>query len=122
MEQDRIFIKDLLIRAIVGVNQDERKDRQDVLINITLTADVSSAITTDDLDGSVDYRAVTKEIIAHTESARRFTVEALAGDIARICLSQRRVRRARIRVEKPGALRFAGSCGVEIERGSGWGG
>ena len=59
---------------------------------------------------------MTKKIIEHVESTGRFTVEALAADVARLCLETRGVQRARVRVEKPGALRFARSVGVEIER------
>jgi dihydroneopterin aldolase len=59
---------------------------------------------------------VAKAVIEHIESHQPFTVEALATDIARLCLAQPRVKRVRVRVEKPGALRFAHSVGVEIER------
>ena len=49
-------------------------------------------------------------------TSQRFTIEALAADIVSICLSHSGVKSARVRVEKPGALRFASSVGVEIER------
>jgi len=61
---------------------------------------------------------VAKQVIAHTESAQRLTVEALATDIAGICLRMAGVSRVRVRVEKPGAVRYARSVGVEIERGA----
>lgn len=116
MFEDRIEIRDLLVRGIIGVNEWERTNRQDILINITLFADLRPAGRTDDLTQSVDYKAVAKQVIAHAESSARLTVEALAADIARICLERAGVRRVRVRVEKPAALRFARSVGVEIER------
>jgi len=116
---DSIFVKDLLLRGIIGVNDWEREVEQDILVNLTLTADLSRAGQTDDLADTVNYRTVTKKIIAHVEGAQRFTLEALAADIAAICLAEPGVRRAWVRVEKPGALRFARSVGVEIERESG---
>jgi FolB domain-containing protein len=64
----------------------------------------------------VNYRTVTKKIQAHAEESARFTVEALAADLARICLSEPGVLKVKVRVEKPGAVRFARSVGVEIER------
>ncbi|MGB8251690.1 MAG: dihydroneopterin aldolase, partial [Anaerolineaceae bacterium] len=70
----------------------------------------------DTLTDSVNYRTVAKAVIAHTQSAKRFTVEALAEDIAAICLVQPGVVSATVRVEKPGAVRYARSVGVEIER------
>jgi FolB domain-containing protein len=116
MAGDCIEIKDLLLRGIVGINAWEREKPQDILVNITLFADLRRAGASDDLTDSVNYRTLTKQIIAHVESAGRFTVEALAADVARLCLETPGVQRARVRVEKPGALRFARSVGVEIER------
>jgi FolB domain-containing protein len=116
MGQDRIEIKDLLLRGIIGINDWEREKKQDILVNITLFADLRTAGQSDSIDDSVNYRTVAKKIIQHVEGSQRFTVEALAEDLVRICLSERGVQKARIRVEKPGALRFARSVGVEIER------
>jgi FolB domain-containing protein len=116
MSQDRIEITDLLLRGIIGVNDWEREQPQDILINITLFADLHRAGFTDNIDDTANYRSVTKEIIRHVETSQRFTVEALASDIARICLGHPGVGKVRVRVEKPGALRFAQSVGVEIER------
>lgn len=116
MPEDRIEIKDLLLRGIIGINDWEREAEQDILINITLTADLTEAGRTDSIEHTVNYRTLTKQVISHVESSQRFTVEALAADIAGICLAQDGVTRARVRVEKPGALRFARSVGVEIER------
>jgi FolB domain-containing protein len=116
---DLIVIKDLLLRGVIGVNDWEREVEQDILVNVTLTADLSRAGQTDDLGDTVNYRTVAKKIIAHVEGTQRFTLEALAADIAAICLAEAGVRRTRVRVEKPGALRFARSVGVEIEREAG---
>lgn len=116
MPEDKILINDLLVRGILGVNDWERKQRQDITINLVLTTDVREAAATDDLALSVDYRTITKRVIEHVESSARFTVEALAEDIARLCLTEEAVSRVRVRVEKPGAVRFARSVGVELER------
>ncbi len=117
--EDRIEIKDLLVRGIIGVNDWERENKQDILIQLTLFTDLSRAGATDSIDDTVNYRTVTKEVIAHVEASARFTIEALAADLAAVCLGHRGVRRVRVRVEKPGALRFARSVGVEIEREAG---
>jgi FolB domain-containing protein len=116
MSQDQIIIKDLLLRGIIGINDWEREKEQDILINITLSGDLKPAGSSDQIEDTINYRTITKQIIAHIENAKRFTVEALAQDIAQICLSAEGVERAHVRVEKPGALRFASSVGVEIER------
>jgi len=113
---DKTFITDLLVRGIIGVNDWERKKPQDILINITVFADTVRAGETDNIMDCVDYSALAKKIQVHAETAARLTVEALANDLAKICLQQTSVQKTIVRVEKPGAVRFAKSVGVEIER------
>ena len=113
---DKIIIKDLLVRGVIGVNDGERELAQDILINVEISADLSKAGKSDRLEESVNYRTVSKKIIAHSQTAERWTVEALAADIAGLCLAEPGVQAVRVRVEKPGALRGARSAGVEIER------
>ncbi len=113
---DRIIISDLLVRTIIGVNDNERKDRQDVVINCSLSVDLSKAGKSDRLEDSVDYRALNKKIISMAQSSKFYLVEALAQAVADICLEHPAVRETHVRVEKPGALRFARTVGVEITR------
>ena len=113
---DKTFIKDLVARGIIGINDWEREKPQEILINITVFSDTRAAAKSDDLADCVDYRALAKKAQTHAETAARFTVEALANDIAAICLEQKGVQRAIVRVEKPGAVRFSKSVGVEVER------
>lgn len=113
---DKIIIRDLLLRAIVGLNPDERVKKQDVLINIVLFTDIGTAAKSDDIDASVNYKVVTKRVIDHVENSSDLLVEKLVTDTARIILTEFPVQRVRVRVEKPDALRFAKSVGIEIER------
>ena len=113
---DQIFIKDLLCRGVIGISDNERSQPQDIVINIVLFADISRAGVSDSINDCVNYRTVAKRVLAHTEKIQRFTVEALATDISKLCLENPLVEKVRVRVEKPGAVRFAASVGVEIER------
>ena len=114
---DKVIINDLVARGIIGVNDWERERPQDIRINVIALTDTRKAARTDDLGDCVDYRALAKRVREHAETARRFTVEALANDLAAICLEDQMVSRVIVRVEKPGAVRFSASVGVEIERG-----
>ena len=113
---DKIIIKNLLARGIIGVNDWERNRPQNILINITLFTDTRPAALTDNLDDCVNYSTMSKKVLAHAEAVNRLTVEALSNDLARICLEEKGVQKVIVRVEKPGAVRFAESVGVEIER------
>lgn len=114
---DRIFFEDLRVRAIIGVNDNERTTRQDVLVGVELWTDIRAAAKSDDFADAVDYRALKKKIMAFVETSSFHLVETLAERIAQLCLDDARIERVRVRVEKPGALRFARTVGVEIERG-----
>lgn len=113
---DKVIIKNLRARGIIGVNDWERKRPQEILINITVFTDTHRAAESDDINDCVNYSTLSKKIMAHAESEGRQTVEALAGDLAQLCLEEKGVQKVIVRVEKPGAVRFAESVGVEIER------
>jgi len=113
---DRIFIRDLEIRCIVGIDEHERQEKQDVLVHITMHADLRTAGRTDALEDTIDYRALKKRILHLAEESRFHLIEALAQSIAAECLRDERVQRVEVAVEKPGALRFARTVGVEIVR------
>lgn len=115
MAQDKIHIKDLLLRTIIGINEDERINKQDVLINVTMYADHSAGIS-DDIEDVVNYRTIAKAIIELVEGSQFFLVERMALEIVQLCLADERVARAIVTVEKPTALRFARSVGVTVDR------
>lgn len=116
---DQIFIRDLLVRCIVGVDERERAGKQDVLVHVTLYLDLRRAGQSDALEDTIDYRVLKKQILHMAEDSQFYLIEALAERIAGICLADARIDRVKVTVEKPGALRFARTVGVEIIRGRG---
>ena len=113
-DEQIIRIKNLRLRTVVGINAWERKVRQDVVINITLR---SGRARGDTLGDTVDYRAVTKRVIALVEGASYNLLETLAGEILNAVLADDGVRHAVVEVDKPHALRFADSVSVTVEGG-----
>ena len=115
---DTIFIRDLLVRGIIGLNDWERENKQDIIVNIEIPLDARQSGDSDDMGDSINYRTLTKAVIAHVEGSAPYLVEALAHEIARIAIVEHGCDAAKVRVEKPGALRFARSVGVEGQRTS----
>jgi FolB domain-containing protein len=113
---DKILIKDLRLRCIIGINEFERREKQDVTINVVIWSNLTEAAKTDDIRKTVDYKEITKGIIKLVEGSEFCLVETLAEKIAESCLEHARVKKVRVTVEKPGALRFARSVGVSIIR------
>ncbi len=116
MATDQVHIKELLVRTIIGINPEERVKRQDVLINITMFADLRPAAASDNIADAVNYKTIAKQVIEMVENSQFYLVEKMASEIANICLADERVERVLVSVEKPGALRFARSVGVTIDR------
>ncbi len=113
---DKIYIRDLACRCIVGVNPEERTRKQDITINVTLEADLTRSCATDCIDDTVDYKEIKRRILTAVEESEYFLIERLASAVADICLSNSRVQGVTVAIDKPGALRFARSVGVEIMR------
>ena len=114
---DKIFIRDLLLRCLVGINPEEREKKQDVVLNIALAVDLTEAGSSDDIAATVDYKSLKNRVIELVEGSSFFLVERLATAIAEACLMEPRVCEATVTVDKPGALRFARSVAVEVTRG-----
>ena len=113
---DKLVINDLLLRGIVGLNDWEREKNPDILINLKVFVDTRTAAESDDVQDSLNYRTLTKAIIRYVEDSSHYLVESLATAIAKIAIVEFEAEGIRVRVEKMGALRFARSVGVEIER------
>ncbi|MGH3250813.1 MAG: dihydroneopterin aldolase [Trebonia sp.] len=113
---DLIEIEGLRLRCVIGWRDEERRDRSDVVIDLTAGTDAGAAGASDDLADAWDYRAASKAVIAAVESSRYRTVEALATRVARVLVCDQGAPWARVRVRKPGALRFADSAGLVLER------
>lgn len=113
---DRIYIRDLQLRCIVGIFEEERNALQDVILNIVIETDLRRAGATDRIEDTIDYKNVKKEVVEMVEASDFFLIERLAEAVAEICLRPEGVRRVTVTLDKPGALRFARSVAVEITR------
>jgi FolB domain-containing protein len=113
---DKIIIKDLRVTAIIGIYDFERVTPQEMLINVSLMTDIHKAASTDDIADCVDYEKIANTLKNHAQTSKRLTVEALAEDLAQICLKTTGVQRVIMRVEKTQAIEFTAAVGVEIER------
>jgi FolB domain-containing protein len=113
---DQIVIQNLRLRCQIGFSEHEKGVQQDVVISMTLFTDLRPIGQTDNPDDALNYRTVNKAVIAHVEASSYKTIEALAESIARLAVMEQAVPQIRVEVYKPGALRFADTVGVIIER------
>lgn len=114
---DRIRISNVDVMGILGIKPEEQENPQLIRISATLWVDTRPAATSDDIADAVNYRTITKAMIAHIEQGNPFLVERLAQELADICLAtDPRIAEVEVTVEKPTALRHAESVGITIRR------
>ena len=110
-----IRIKNLLVRTIIGFNPEERVNRQDVIINIEIEVNITKATQNDIPDEIYNYKAITKEIIAFVSESKFNLLEKLTSEVLQLVMKDERVKRAKVEIDKPHALRFSESVSVELE-------
>ena len=111
----RIDITNLRLRTYIGFNKEEREKQQDIVINAEIRYPVSHACLDDVVEDALNYKTITKQIIALVESGRFLLLEKLVGDVLEICAAHDCVTYAKVRIDKPHALRFADSVSLTLE-------
>lgn len=113
---DSVFVRSLMVHAIIGIHPHERVTPQPVRISFDLDTDIGDAARTDDICQALDYARAADLVAALTREGQFRLVETLAERIAERLLTEFRCDRVRVEVEKPEALPNAAGVGVVIER------
>ena len=110
----RIRVKDLRLRTYIGIKEEEILNRQDVLINLTILYPAQQAVADNVIEQALNYRTITKAVIAHVEGNRFALLERLTQEILDLVMTHPAVRYAEVEVDKPHALRFAESVSITL--------
>ncbi|MAL52635.1 dihydroneopterin aldolase [Bacteroidota bacterium] len=113
---DKIYVEDLRVKATIGIFDWEKKIKQDVSISYEIPHDNVKAAKADAIEATTDYKSITKGIISFVENNKFELVETFAEKIAELVIKDFNIDEIRLRVSKPGALRFSKDVGVIIER------
>jgi len=113
---DKIIIKCLKVKSIIGTLPEERTKKQEIEFNIELDCNLSAAGNSDNLNDTVNYQAVENDILTMAEASSFMLLERLAEEAANACLKYEQVKCARITIDKPGALKHSRSVAVCVER------
>ena len=114
---DIVYIRDLRIDTIIGIYEWERQVKQTVSLDLEMATDIRQAAASDDIKFALNYKEVSKRLIAYVENRNALLVETLAEEITQIVRTEFNVPWLRLRVSKPGAVRGARDVGLIIERG-----
>ena len=111
-----VFIRDMVIDCSIGIYTHEKEHKQRVRINLDLAVGEGDHLINDDIRNVISYEDMAKGVEAIIAAGHINLVETLAENIAEMCLQDKRVFSARVRVEKLDIIASAESVGVEIER------
>lgn len=114
LNQATIRVKNLRLRTYIGINEDEIKNKQDIIVNITINYSAIQATESDNMDDALNYRTITKAVIALVENNRFSLLEKLTCDILNVAADHPWVKSAEVEVDKPHALRFADSVSLSL--------
>ncbi len=109
-----IRIKNLRLRAIIGVNPWERVEKQAIIVNAEVEFDGATAVRSDHISDTIDYRTISQRLTDYTENSQCQLLESLAGNLLKVIMEEPRIQRARIEVDKPKALHSSDSTSVEV--------
>lgn len=111
-----VRIKNLKLKTIIGIDDWERKKKQNIVINIEYEIKDSKAHKSDNINDTLNYRALNKEVIKFVKSSRFYLLEKLVSEILKIILKDKRVVRAKVEVDKPKALKYSDSVSIEMSK------
>lgn len=114
LNQATIRIKNLRLRTYIGINTDEIENKQDIVVNVKINYRAEKATASDDMSDALNYRTITKRIIALVENNRFSLLEKLTADVLDIAAEHPWVDAAEVEVDKPHALRFADSVSLSL--------
>lgn len=118
LASDIVYLRDLKVETVIGIYEWERRIRQRIHLDIEMATDIARAAASDDIEHTLNYKAVAKRISAFVADSEFQLVETLAERIAALIRDEFDVPWVRLTLNKKGAVRGATDVGVVIERGS----
>ncbi|MDA3927245.1 MAG: dihydroneopterin aldolase [Kiritimatiellae bacterium] len=115
-KSDKLELCGLEVSCIIGDLPDERINEQTLLIDVTLSLDLSIAASSDDLDDTVDYAELCEDIKSVLRRAECRMLERAADCVAFVSLRDSRVKSVRVRIEKKERVPGLRAAAVVIER------
>ena len=114
---DIVYIRDLKIETVIGIYDWEREIKQTVSLDLEMAHDIRRAAETDNIEDTLNYKAVAKRLISFINDSEFLLVETMAEKCAAIVREEFAVPWLKLRLSKPGAVRGSQDVGVIIERG-----
>jgi 7,8-dihydroneopterin aldolase/epimerase/oxygenase len=113
---DKVFIEALEIECVIGIYDWERKIKQPIVLDIEMAFDNRPPAASDNIEDTLDYKAVSKRLIQFVSESSYGLVEKLAEECCKIIIEEFKVKHVKFKLSKVGAVRGAKAVGVMLER------
>jgi D-erythro-7,8-dihydroneopterin triphosphate epimerase len=108
-----IYIKNLRLRTIIGIEDGERTHKQDIIINAQIEVNIDTPAQSDNINDAFNYKTITKKIIEFVESSDYFLLEKLVDQLLKLIMQDEQAITTTVEVDKPAALRFSDSVSIK---------
>jgi|TARA_B110000263_G_scaffold241597_1_gene246012 FolB domain-containing protein len=116
-QYDEIFIEGIKCYSTIGINNWEKNTKQPLIININLLMKKIDNNNADNINETINYKSVSYSVKELVENNTYELIETMGKDIALLCLKNEKVIEAKIKINKPNALKISHNVGVVITRG-----
>jgi FolB domain-containing protein len=107
-------INGLAAYCVIGANEWERNIKQKVIIDVNLWVGEEEALHSDKLEDAVNYKKLKDDILQFVSASSYHLIEALAYNVAKLCLKENKVNKVKVKVSKPGSISYAEGAAFEI--------
>tara|TARA_Y100000817_G_C16560484_1_gene412950 strand:- start:17 stop:421 length:405 start_codon:yes stop_codon:yes gene_type:complete len=112
----KIFVRDLVLKILVGIHNFEKKKKQRVKFNVEINIDPMLSPHENNLNTIVNYEDVIKTIKKITNKKHYLLLETLSEDIFFKLFKDSKIKKIKLRIEKLDIIKNTSSVGIEVEK------
>ena len=116
-QYDEIFIEGIKCYSTIGINNWEKNTKQPLIIDVSLLMEKIDNNNKDNINETINYKLVSYSVKELVEKNTYELIETRSKDIALLCLKNQKVVEAKVKINKPNALKISNNVGVVITRG-----
>lgn len=112
-----IFLHGIETNCVVGVWEWEKQITQKIIVDLDMASDIAKSASTDELEDTLNYKAVAENVIEMLEASRFQLIETMAEEVAKLVMEKFSSPWVKVRINKGGAVKHVANVGIEIQRG-----
>ena len=112
----KVIIKNLIINMFIGIHSFEKRKKQRVKFNISITTDPNIEPNRKELSTILDYEKIIKKLIFLVGKRHYDLLEELSESIFEMIFDYKLVKKVNLKLEKLDIVKDAESVGIEVSK------